>query len=705
LSTPLTAAEKRDRRNRSRALWQLYTEAARAAGFNPGEILTLKAISERIREYGTEPGTPCRVSLQNIGRGLSGRSDDPKRCGEKGARACSHLFNEANPRTGYSAITRYKAPEQSTTPHAYVDNLLEACDAFVDDLEAELSKIRTSRKLSAEDKRTLETETRDKYAQDILALLPRVGSKVVTSENELYGYFSVDQAQALIAEYPEYAMQEFTYQENIENRKKRQSKFYPTTAIERYQRMHEKMVEEFIELAAASAGYPQAIAWYTENIEPVGRRKAQEIVNSRQTRLLAQLHETRHRVEELRANDRKIETLDEYYANELGRGSEGYILSPNRDCSETDNLADSCQDSNNSPQKSPDLPVATTLILRVASEINSLQENDLHDTEITLMNFQDSLESALFFARDGWKVIPICNYCPETGQCTHQHIKSHRKAKCTGKKPIVKGTGKPGEGYTAATTDLEQIRKWYHRNPDAGVGLRLDRRILIDADIKDNGPESYEYLRDTFDLPETLTAITQSGGGHYVFNLPEGIDESYLGSWTRICDGVGLPGIDIKVGKRGLQYAEPTRGSKGVYRWVDPTAEVASLPIACVEFLKSLHDEPKLSTDNQHVNGAAAALHSATPREFVYNPWQYRLDTQKQYFRDVPQGHDRHKQVMRIGVGTWRTTTATPEQLIEVMRAQDQFFTVPLNDDDYINRTATYIMATNLRKGYVYAGK
>jgi Bifunctional DNA primase/polymerase, N-terminal/Primase C terminal 1 (PriCT-1) len=156
----------------------------------------------------------------------------------------------------------------------------------------------------------------------------------------------------------------------------------------------------------------------------------------------------------------------------------------------------------------------------------------------------------------------------------------------------VKGTGKPGDGYTAATRDLAKIRHWWDREfPDAGVGKRLDGHIGIDCDVKDGAPglESYEFLRDTFDLPETRTQITHSDGRHHVFKLPEGMPAEWLGSWTRVTRPAGLDGIDIKVGKRGLLFAEPTRGSRGFYRWVDPTAEIVTLPHECADFLHEIH--------------------------------------------------------------------------------------------------------------------
>src|SRR5262249_47453729 len=185
---------------------------------------------------------------------------------------------------------------------------------------------------------------------------------------------------------------------------------------------------------------------------------------------------------------------------------------------------------------------------------------------------------------------------------------------CTGKAPLVKGSGQPGYGYTAATRDLAKIRHWWGREfPDAGVGIRLDGHVLIDADLKDNGPESYAFIHDTYGLPETLTVITQGGGNQFVFLLlPE--SEELLKSWTRVLDKIELPGIDLKVSKRGLLYAEPTRGKKGVYRWVDPTVAPAILPHEVAEFFNTIrHKDDRQAVEKAETNVRCSTLHRSAP--------------------------------------------------------------------------------------------
>jgi hypothetical protein len=291
-------------------------------------------------------------------------------------------------------------------------------------------------------------------------------------------------------------------------------------------------------------------------------------------------------------------------------------------------------------------------------------------------NFDSVLEAALFYARDGWAVLPICNFDLERGRCTADlHTKDDAKP-CLGKKPLVRGKGKPGDGYTAATTDLRKIRDWFERWPGAGVGIRLDGCALIDCDLKDSGPESYEYLRDTFGLPNTLTASTQSGGRHYVFRLPDDLPAGWLKSWVRIGDKIALPGIDLKVGKCGLMFAEPTRGSKGVYRWIDPTIEPATLPREVCDFLHEIHSKQSAPAKE----GGAAA--SSAPRGFQQD--------QSRFFRDVPEG-DRHKRLLGVGVAIRCQTRAAASEIAAAMRWHASRFSTPLDDLRWIERTAKSI--------------
>jgi hypothetical protein len=280
-------------------------------------------------------------------------------------------------------------------------------------------------------------------------------------------------------------------------------------------------------------------------------------------------------------------------------------------------------------------------------------------------------------------VLPICNFDQEQGRCTADWHNQDLEKPCSGKKPLVAGKGdhKPGDGYTAATRDLRQIRRWWdHDFPGAGVGLRLDGHALLDCDLKDGGPASYEFLRDTFDLPETLTAITQSGGRHYVFKLPEDLPADWLRSWTRITDKIMLGGIDIKVGKCGLLYAEPTQGKVGVYRWIDPTFTPATLPREACDFLREIRYKDGAPAEKAETTRACAPL----------APQPLDAD-QSKYFRDVAPGAGQHARLLAVGTAIRIKTRVGAAEIADVMRWHAARFSTPLNDERWIRRTALAI--------------
>jgi hypothetical protein len=317
------------------------------------------------------------------------------------------------------------------------------------------------------------------------------------------------------------------------------------------------------------------------------------------------------------------------------------------------------------------------------SDCNPADINDLQDPIFETcenypsgsINFDTALEAAIFAVEEGWHVLPICNFNPDTGHCTA----SWHPATCTGKVPLVKGKGNPGDGYTAASRELAKVRHWFEtKYPDAGLGLRLDDKILIDGDLKDGGPASYRIMADTFDLPETLTQITQSGGDHHVFKLPEGLPDAWLKSWTRIGDTLELGGLDIKVGVCGLMYAEPTRGPKGFYRWADPYAEIATLPRDVCDLL---HEARYKGEEQKTEKTKAARVYSSDDPLREFDP------DQEKYFRDVAVG-DRHKRLFSIAVAISKQTGAGAEKIKKALNTHAAKFSTPLDDSAWIDRVA-----------------
>jgi replicative DNA helicase len=174
-----------------------------------------------------------------------------------------------------------------------------------------------------------------------------------------------------------------------------------------------------------------------------------------------------------------------------------------------------------------------------------------------------ALDAALGYATRGWHVLPI------------------RKGE---KRP-------PMESWQhAATDDPDKIRNWYgglYR--ECGVGIATGHRsgiFVLDVDVSDgkHGDDTLaELVAEHGPLPDTVRAITGSGGGHIYFNLPPGVDIRNNAS-TRLG-----PGLDIR-GEGGQVVAAPTVHPNGKrYEWETDCSpddlQVADAPVWLLERL------------------------------------------------------------------------------------------------------------------------
>jgi Virulence-associated protein E-like domain/Bifunctional DNA primase/polymerase, N-terminal/Primase C terminal 1 (PriCT-1) len=124
------------------------------------------------------------------------------------------------------------------------------------------------------------------------------------------------------------------------------------------------------------------------------------------------------------------------------------------------------------------------------------------------------LEWALWYAALGWPVFP-----------------------CRGKRPLT------DHGLREASTDLEQIRRWWTHTPRANIATVLgDGRWALDVDARSDGLGTLHDLEQTYSpLPRTVTNLTGSGGGscHLLWtgeaqnkaNLGPGLDVQGPGSY------------------------------------------------------------------------------------------------------------------------------------------------------------------------------
>jgi hypothetical protein len=116
------------------------------------------------------------------------------------------------------------------------------------------------------------------------------------------------------------------------------------------------------------------------------------------------------------------------------------------------------------------------------------------------------------------------------------------EAKHDGKKPV----------HVGATKNLAVIKKMFRAYPDAvpSIACGPSKIVVIDADLKDNGPELIGAHFAEHGLPEGVVVIpTQSGGQHFIFRDPDGKFTNRAGVLKK------KYGCDVR-GARG-QYVAP----------------------------------------------------------------------------------------------------------------------------------------------------
>ena len=139
--------------------------------------------------------------------------------------------------------------------------------------------------------------------------------------------------------------------------------------------------------------------------------------------------------------------------------------------------------------------------------------------------------------------------------------------KARGKEPITRN------GHKDATTDSDQIKRWWSKTPHANIGIPTGKRSgfdVLDIDPRNGGDESLVELERRYGkLPSTPIALT-GGGGHHVF----------FASDDRIRNAVnGLPGVDTR-GEGGYVITPPSVHATGrLYEW-HPEARITDIQLA-----------------------------------------------------------------------------------------------------------------------------
>jgi putative DNA primase/helicase len=208
---------------------------------------------------------------------------------------------------------------------------------------------------------------------------------------------------------------------------------------------------------------------------------------------------------------------------------------------------------------------------------------------------------ALRYVEFGWPVFPVhtptgdtvrpCSCrrvtCPQIGEhpCHKNTCKDSGKHPChqsvcdsAGKHPRTKN------GLHDASTDKAKIRQWWETWEDANIGVATGKEsgiFALDVDPRRGGAEALASLEAKHGkLPETRTADTGGGGGHYLFNYPD--------FPVKNSTGVLGPGLDIKGESGSIVVAPSLHMSGNRYRWRND-APVADAPEWFLRLLRAEH--------------------------------------------------------------------------------------------------------------------
>ena len=177
---------------------------------------------------------------------------------------------------------------------------------------------------------------------------------------------------------------------------------------------------------------------------------------------------------------------------------------------------------------------------------------------------ESRIQYALAYVKLGWAVLP-CHWITEQGACS-----CRKSCSSPGKHPLTKN------GVNDATNDPGIINGWFHKWPDANIGVatgKVSGILVLDVDTKSGGFDSLDkIIEENGPIPDDCLAVSGSGGRHYVFKYPGKVGRTTTHLW---------PGIDIR-GDGGYVVVAPSNHISGKnYFWdaeADPLAGVILLP-------------------------------------------------------------------------------------------------------------------------------
>ena len=187
-------------------------------------------------------------------------------------------------------------------------------------------------------------------------------------------------------------------------------------------------------------------------------------------------------------------------------------------------------------------------------------------TTITAEDTADLPAAAAAYAAAGWQVFPLSR--TKAPLFPSPHNPGHG---CRGE------CGQPGHGFHDAANDPATIADWWARHPNANIGGRVNRDVMVlDVDPHGGGADTIARLEAEHGaLPVTLTCYSGRGDGgrHLYFERPA------TPGW-RVTRVKLRPGVVLIHHTLRYTVLPPSVHPKSgrPYWWDNPTAEPAAMP-------------------------------------------------------------------------------------------------------------------------------
>ncbi|MBP2058955.1 hypothetical protein J2Z60_002146 [Lactobacillus colini] len=197
----------------------------------------------------------------------------------------------------------------------------------------------------------------------------------------------------------------------------------------------------------------------------------------------------------------------------------------------------------------------------------------------------NNLNAAIQLAKNGFSVVPII---PDT------------------KRPAIKHANQ--EPLT-----IDEIRELWTEYPNYGIAIKTTDFFCIDIDTpqhsgttKIDGTKSLrKYFNDIL-LPETLTALTPSGGIHFYYKKIDGKPNKSLA-------GV-FPGIDLQADKNSISIIPPTTRNGIPYVWKPNVKTITKPPIELINMLQK-----QLTPQKYKIFSNFASPNNSSPKSYMAN--------------------------------------------------------------------------------------